>query len=465
MAMFDPEIQKYMDRQRLQSWLQNVSQGLIQAGAGGMGLGSGLAYGVGSGANAPQTNPMQALQMQGAADARKRQQTQQEAFNHLWPESPGPQYAGQPSPHPAAPGPQYASAGGPPPGMAPVAPTGAPTGTSGSAGAPPFPRNLALALGPEKALELYARQSMQGPPKRETYQGPFGLQRDQGTGEPLPGQPSIDELKQWELEQRGASRTPDRQLVEVYDPTSPTMTRLVPRAEAAQQPGKPPSGLQVDFDPETGRPTSISTGRRGGSDQSLQKKTLGDIEAKVVQAREGIARLGQIQSGFQRDYQTFGTRWGAMYDAFMEKSGFELTPENQQELAAFTDWRRNAVENINLHIKDITGAQMSAAEVPRLKDQMPDPGTGLLDGDSPTEFQANLDSTMRSLRRAAARYTYALRNRKDPFSISLDSIDGIMEKRLSEMEQEVRAEQPGIDDESLREVLRTNMIEEFGLNL
>src|SRR3990167_3800959 len=60
---------------------------------------------------------------------------------------------------------------------------------------------------------------------------------------------------------------PDQQLEQVYDPNSPTGTRMVPRAQAAGQPGKPGFGATVKQTPGGGLEVSFGPGQGGGIDR------------------------------------------------------------------------------------------------------------------------------------------------------------------------------------------------------
>jgi hypothetical protein len=66
--------------------------------------------------------------------------------------------------------------------------------------------------------------------------------------------------------------------------------------------------------------------------------------------------------------------------------------------------KRRAYENLNLYIQEITGAQMSQEEAKRLRRVMPDPGDGIFDGDSPVQFEANLNDAMSRVRASLNRY-------------------------------------------------------------
>lgn len=138
----------------------------------------------------------------------------------------------------------------------------------------------------------------------------------------------------------------------------------------------------------------------------LTGKTKGTIEVKIVDIGDSIARIEGIQKRFKPEYLEYGTRFGAAAAKFGEKAGFNLSKKDRKLASDFYKFKRRAIENINLDIKRITGAQMSEAEADRIRQGMPDPGEGIFGGDSPTEFKAKMDDTLVALKAAKKRYEY-----------------------------------------------------------
>lgn len=459
MTILEPEFQKLMRREQLRSWLNSVAQGLMKAGAGGMGTGSGLLMGVGQGSAASGGGPMEMLKtqemlagIQDRQEARGRERKQEFAQEAL------------------AAGPRYDQAKGILFNQ-PVDPNRAPATLRrpGELEGPPPPlddrqRRELLAQADPVAFRKGLMESEFGSKK---YGAPIPLTDEDGTtrmvrfpeggGEPI-------EVAGYSVPDEDSKRFGDEML---FDEDVGKYYQVGSDGKRHYQ--SPPSGgVQITGYDEEGRPI-ISVGgpaqAPGGGDQTLQPGTVRDIEKDLRAASEGLARLNTIQSEFQGKFLEYRTRWGNMWNAFTEKAGYELAPEEKQELAEITTFNRDAVDNLNRYIKEITGAQMSEPEAARIVKGLPNPGTGIFDGDSATQFEAKMKGTIKALRRSAARYTYALRNRMDPMSIPLASIDSIMEERLKEMEFEVRAANPQIDENALKDTLRQGLITEFGLSL
>jgi len=253
-------------------------------------------------------------------------------------------------------------------------------------------------------------------------------------------------------------------------------TISLPNTEAPPQGSIPYStGLDIDVGPEG---TTIRTGvGRGGQ----TKKTKGAIETKALNAAEGITRLNEIASSFKPEFLQVGTKLKNLKTIWQEKGADtplagilgKAKPEDQALLDDYSDFKRTSISNINLYIKEITGAQMSEKEADRIRLGMPDPGEGIFDGDSPTQFSSKWSSTMKSLKLAAARYSYLLNQGVNAESIqamanseslpSLSNMEGIITTRDKEIEAEVRAANPDMSKGEIDINVAKQLQQEFGL--
>ena len=124
---------------------------------------------------------------------------------------------------------------------------------------------------------------------------------------------------------------------------------------------------------------------------------------------------------------------------------------------------------MNEYIKSITGAAMSEPEAQRILRGMPNPGQGLFDGDSPTEFKAKLDDAMKQTRLALARYEYIKRNgigltdRAGNAVIPLERMPEIMNQRGRALEEQLRKANPRVTPQELQNSVRGILAKEFGL--
>jgi hypothetical protein len=257
-------------------------------------------------------------------------------------------------------------------------------------------------------------------------------------------------------------------LVQVPDPTSETGFRNVPRSQAVGKPALGPQGLALEFGPD-GRPTGIRMGAgvtgKPGNPAGLAPKTLGDLDEQALAASNALARLDQIGRGFRPEYQQFATRGINWWNATKEKFGANLPEAERRQLAEFTSFKRDSVQNLNQTIKDITGAAMSVPEAERIKSQVPDAGTTVFNGDSPTEFKAKLEGATKDLRNALLRANWARTKGLDPLKtgVELSEVPALINKRGAEIAAEVKKQAPQLDDQAVRQLVRQRLGREFGM--
>lgn len=257
---------------------------------------------------------------------------------------------------------------------------------------------------------------------------------------------------------------PDRTLVEIADPNSPTGTRFVKREDAVNQPGKPGSGMSLTSDGQGGFTLTQGRGVTGGvrgMAKPVVNKTQEDVMAKTVT----LDRLEEVGASFDPKFLTVSNRLGNSWTAVKEKYQIgEISPSEEKELAEFTQFKSEALNNLNLYIKDITGAAMSEAEAGRIRKAMPDPGEGIFDGDSPTEFISKYKSAINSLKIARARQQYALKNGQNWEDISLASMKDILKQEQARFFQEAgwSDDLPEENKQQIVQQVKTRLKNEYG---
>jgi hypothetical protein len=199
------------------------------------------------------------------------------------------------------------------------------------------------------------------------------------------------------------------------------------------------------------------------------KTTRADLEKETMSASSAIQRFNQIQQGFKPEYLQFAPRLSAEWAALKEKGGANLSPGDQRFLQDYSAWSRGAIEEVNTYIQQKTGAAMGVQEAQRLIKGVPNPGQGMLDGDSPTQFKAKLDDTMRQLKMVEARSIYALRNglslmgpNGEPL-VPLSAMPKIMDERGLQIEQQVRKQFPNLNAKELKQMVVKQLGVEFGI--
>lgn len=209
--------------------------------------------------------------------------------------------------------------------------------------------------------------------------------------------------------------------------------RFVERSEAVGQTPYMSGGIQ--FHPDG---TIKSIGGPAGS--GLTRKSKQDIEADLITIGEKRQRINQIGAAWKPEYNQVLPKVGLAWDSLKDKFG-ALNPADQQALAEFTRFKQDALVNINLTIKEITGAAMTDGEAKRIRFTEPDPGQGPFAGDSPTEFKAKMDNARYTMDLAQARLRHLHANGIQYHSKDQGGFGGIS---LTQMEKVIDKYHDGI---------------------
>lgn len=219
------------------------------------------------------------------------------------------------------------------------------------------------------------------------------------------------------------------------------------------------SGLQVRVNKDGSM--ELIQGPMKAGQGSLATPTQTQVEKELLTSTAALGRLAAIEREFKPEYQELGTRWSAMWSAGKEKMGGKLLPQEEKSLGEYSEYRRRAISNLNLYIREITGAQLTVQEADRLMKGMPNPGSGIFDGDSPTEFQAKRKGLMGELRMAIARSNYIRKHGMTMDQLPIEQMAPIVNHRGREIENELK--QKGVKGADLAVGVRRKLAEEFGL--
>lgn len=209
------------------------------------------------------------------------------------------------------------------------------------------------------------------------------------------------------------------------------------------------------------------------NNSALEKPTVNAIQEKQLNATESWSRLRAIEQSFKPEYQEIETRignkWNELVDSF-SSTRKSLTPEQTAQLAEFSAYRAEALNNLNQYVKEITGAAMTNAEADRIMKAMPNPGDGVFNGDSPTVFKAKLDAAMRSSKMALARYQYLSKNgfsggvEDMAKALPLERMGAVIQGRTNELLKETLSQNPGLTQQDVLPLVRQRLRAEFGID-
>lgn len=270
--------------------------------------------------------------------------------------------------------------------------------------------------------------------------------------------PPITPFQQEQLRIQGQPKP--EQLEEVFDPETGTV-RYVPRSQAVGQLAPPKQGITIGPD------GTVQIGGTPGATQ-LSKKSVNTVQDLLIDVDNKRQRLTQIASTWKPEYNQIGTRLGLAWENIKDKAQF-LGPVDEKELRDFSQFKQNALTNINHTIQEITGAAMGVQEAKRIRITEADAGTGIFDGDGPVAFKAKLDNAINTVNLARARLGYLLQNGisyttsgPNAFNnISLDQMPTLIDMRGQALEEQYIRN--GMDPREAEQLVADELRREFGL--
>ena len=153
--------------------------------------------------------------------------------------------------------------------------------------------------------------------------------------------------------------------------------------------------------------TPTSSGKLTLDVTGLQKSSLGKLEQDIFKSTAAMERLDKLvtkdfdpkwlTAAGQLDMWSLSKRERTKGMPVIGKMA-ELDKKDAAKLKKYSNWKTGVLDNINRHIHDLTGAQMSAYEIDRLMKSMPNMEMSL------SEFMGARDAVMEQMRSATTRY-------------------------------------------------------------
>ena len=194
----------------------------------------------------------------------------------------------------------------------------------------------------------------------------------------------------------------------------------------------------------------------------LSKTTAGEVEKGVLSDADAISRLNNITASYKPEYQKIPYRGAQAWSAAKDRV-LKLPEPEKRQLTDYSKYRQNSLQNLNKTIKDLTGAAMGVQEADRIMASLPNAGTGIFDGDSPTEFEAKLDNAVQQTKYALARKNYALKQgikEKAWEKIDLSDMPSIVNKRADEIASAYKLDPEKPSDKA---TIKRQLAAEFGI--
>lgn len=263
-------------------------------------------------------------------------------------------------------------------------------------------------------------------------------------------------VERWQPRRPGAVKP-----MQVFDPTSPTGTRFVRPEDAIGQPGKPPSKVFAitGYDSE-GRPL-IEMGGAGGGNMGTAARNA--VEQRILDSGDTMSQVAAIRARFRPEFQQIGTRWDALKASWKLKAGLDLDADSRQRLQDFSAYRAESGQMFSNILRSLSGTAVTDPEMRRAEAWLPNPGTGLFDGDDPAMLESKLNRLEDFTRKALAKNSYVRRHGLDIGAIDVEQMPSIMQRRGDELAQELAAQ--GVHGGQLKSAVKQRLADEFGLSV
>ncbi len=144
-----------------------------------------------------------------------------------------------------------------------------------------------------------------------------------------------------------------------------------------------------------------------------------------------------------------------------------LNPQDKADLTQYSQFRQAAWHNLNRVLKDLSGTAVTGNELERQLNDLPNPGSGIFDGDSPTQFEAKMNGATAYVSSAIARSRY-LRNQGfqgKPWDagVAVEDMPAIINQRGAQIEQQIRQTVPKATPMQLQQAVQNRLHQEFGI--
>jgi len=204
---------------------------------------------------------------------------------------------------------------------------------------------------------------------------------------------------------------------------------------------------------KSGTNVTVNTG-------DLSKTTKSKLEETILSSGDALTRLNTIQASYKPEYLGIKFRGAQEWATLKDKFG-ALKPEEKTQLANFSSYKQNATQNLNQTIKDLTGSAMGVQEADRIISTLPNAGTGLFDGDSPTQFESKLNNAIEQTKYAIARKNYSLNNNLKWENLPLSKMPNIINQRGAAIAQQYKLDPTKPAD---LKTINRQLAAEFGIN-
>lgn len=200
----------------------------------------------------------------------------------------------------------------------------------------------------------------------------------------------------------------------------------------------------------------------------LAKEANNENQKGMLKDYETLQNVRNIRASLDPKFLEIPTKAGMAWSALKDSFG-KLTPDKQQELYRFATFRKDSAEMFNTAIKNNSGATVTEQEFRRNGVQYANAGSGIFDGDGPTEFKAKLDRGEEVIMLGLARRKYlqdqGFRGPLDQAAnlVPVERMRDVIRNRAAAIGTEIKARNPQADPASILQETERRVRKEFGI--
>lgn len=283
-------------------------------------------------------------------------------------------------------------------------------------------------------------------------------------------------MKAWDgsiiqLTPNGAGSYDVQALTEGSGPTAPSGYQYGEGGSLSYIPGGPADPKTREALQSPGSSLTLADGTRidlfGGAGAKLGTAANNKLDEKAINAAEVLTGLTQVQESFDPKFLEFETRFGTAFSRLKDRFG-TASDEDKAAITEFANFKRRSLDLLSKQLNALSGAAVSPQEFERISATLPHAGSGLLDGDSPAEFEGKMKDSILQMRAAVARYQIwkergGVGGPEEIQNIgSLDSPENIIAIRIDMLTKRL-AEQGVTDPDEVDALISSQIKQEFGL--
>lgn len=284
--------------------------------------------------------------------------------------------------------------------------------------------------------------------------------------------------KLWLEQEKAGMEPPKSRTIEVgdkkiYQEFNPSTRQWTAVAEAPRWNDNPMATITRTN--EKGETETVQIGGKPGAAGDVNPKPAqADIYKKLMGHEEDSAKISDIIRGYNPKYQTYGGKaWGILLGVWDKIDPNNITEEQDKYLRGFAAHKAETYKILNNMLNRLSGAAVTEHEMRRLTQQMPTPGTGILDGDSPRDFQSKLMAFKRDNDLAIARYTKWAKEGVIPQNkqqlnelakkTTLDDMDRLLKNRANQVANDIVRQNPQLTDDQVKAMAAERVRREYNL--